>query len=312
MVHLTPSAHALFARQHGAASTRQLLEAGLTPRQLRHLQQSGGLELVLRGAYRTPSVPETESSRCAAVCLARLDVAIAGPTAGRLWGLRRLPHDHRIHVLAPRASNPAIAKWVVPYRTHARHEHDIVERDDGIRVTTRARTAFDLARWLGAGDLLSVIEQAAHDGGLCDDDFLAVAADWLSPQRPWARRFLQVLDYRLPGGPAESHPEVRVANALRRAGVLGLVRQHRIQLPGYGGARFDLAVPDLRLAVEVDLHPRHRETLGRAADAARDGAASAVGWRTARITEAQYTTSFNERIAEIAALHAQLRVDRGS
>lgn len=307
MVHLTRHAHELLARQHGVASTQQLLDTGLSARQLRHLQQSQDLELVLRGAYRTPSAPDTELARCAAVCAARSDVAIAGPTAGRLWGFRRLPSDHRIHVLAPPASNPAIARWVVPYRTDARHDHDVVDRDDGIRITTRARTAYDLARWLGPDDLLSVIEQAAHDGRLDDGDFLDVAADWLSPRRPWAREFLQTLDRRLPGGAAESHPEVRVAEALGRAGVRGLVRQHRVELPGHGDVRFDLAVPELRWAIEVDLHPRHRETLGIASDERRDRAGGAIGWMTTRVSDVQYQDRFNETIAELAATHADLR-----
>jgi hypothetical protein len=210
-------------------------------------------------------------------------------------------------VLAPPASNPAIARWVVPFRTGARHDHDVVERDDGIRITTRARTAYDLARWLGPDDLLSVIEQAAHDGRLDDGDFLDVAADWLSPRRPWAREFLQALDRRLPGGPAESHPEVRVADALSRAGVRGLVRQHCIQLPGHGDVRFDLAVPELRWAIEIDLHPSHRETLGIASDVRRDRAASAIGWMTSRVSDVQYEERFNETIAELAATHAALR-----
>ena len=307
MATLSSSAHALLARQHGVASTQQLLDAGMSMRRLQRLQHDGGLELVLRGAYRTPSAPVTELSQCAAVCSARPDVAIAGPTAGRLWGFRRLPPDQRIHVLAPPASNPAIARWVVPYRTAARHDHDVIERNDGIRITSRQRTALDLARWLGPDDLLSVIEQAAHDGRLADDDFLEVAADWLSPRRPWARAFLQALDRRLPGGPAESHPEVRVADALSSAGVIGLVRQHRIDLPGHGEVRFDLAIPGLRWAIEVDLHPRHRETMGIAADARRDRAAGTVGWTTTRITKSQYDERFNETIAEVASFHADLR-----
>lgn len=307
MVHLTRHAHELLARQHGVASTQQLLDTGLSARQLRHLQQSQDLELVLRGAYRTPSAPTTELGQCAAVCAARPDVAIAGPTAGRLWGFRRLRPDRRIHVIAPRASNPAIARWVVPYRTDARHDADILQRDDGIRITTRARTAYDLARWLGPDDLLSVIEQAAHDGRLDDSEFLDIAADWLSPRRPWAREFLQTLDRRLPGGPAESHPEVRVAEALGRAGVRGLVRQHCIELPGHGDVRFDLAIPVLRWAIEVDLHPSHRETLGIASDARRDRAAGAIGWMTSRVSDVQYQEQFNETIAELAATHADLR-----
>ena len=312
MAHITPHAHELLASQHGAVSVEQLLATGLCIREVRHLQRVGDLELVLRGAYRTPSAPITEASRCAAVCLARPDVVVAGPTAGRLWGLRRQPPDQRIHVIAPRASQPAAKRWIVPYRTDAIHDHDIVMRDDGIRVTSRARTALDLARWLDSDDLLSVIEQVSHDGRLDDDDLLAVAADWLSPQRQWVRRFLNTLDRRLPGGPAESHPEIRVASALGAAGVRGLVRHYEIDLPGYGRARFDLAVPGLRWAIEVDLHPVHRETAGSVADARRDRAATDMGWITSRIDGCAYRHRFNERIAEIAAVQPHIRLRAAS
>jgi len=307
VVHLTRQAHELFARQHGAASVGQLLDAQLTARQIRHLEQAGSIAMVLRGAYRSPSVADGELSRCAAVCLARSDVAVAGPTAGRLWGFRRLPDDRRIHVLAPRASNPAIAAWVVPYRTDARHDIDVVGREDGIRLTTRSRTAFDLARWLRPDDLLSVIEQAMHDGRLTEGEMFDVAVDWLSPQRPWARRYLLMLERRLPGGTAESHPEVRVAIALVRLGVRGLVRQHRIELPDHRRARFDLAVPELRWAIEVDLHPTHRQTAGILADERRDRAANAIGWVTTRITKSQYDHDFDQTMARVAAEHADHR-----
>jgi len=256
---------------------------------------------VLRGAYRTPSAPFDELARCAAVSAARPDVAVAGPTAGRLWGFRRLPRDHRVHVIAPPASNPSIAPWVVPYRTAAIHSHDIVHRLDGIRITTRARTAFDLARWLGPDDLLSVIEQAIHDGRLEESEMWAVAADWISPRRSWASCFLRQLTRRLSGGAAESHPEVRIATALVDAGVPGLVRQHPIDLPGYGRARFDLAIPSVRWAIEVDVHPTHEGTVGSAADSRRDAAASMVGWETTRITRADYELRFTDVVAELVA-----------
>jgi very-short-patch-repair endonuclease len=81
-----------------------------------------------------------------------------------------------------------------------------------------------------------------------------------------------------------------------------------VQLPGHGDVRFDLAVPDLRWAIEVDLHPRHRETMGIASDTRRDRAAAAIGWTTSRVTETQYDHRFNETIADLAALHSRLRV----
>jgi hypothetical protein len=293
MAQLTSSAHEHFARQHGVASVSQLRRSGLGLRQIERLARDGAIELVVRGVYQSCSVRLDELGRCAAVCLLRSDLAVAGPTAGRIWGFRRLPPDSRVHVIGPPASQPTISSWVRVYRTAAIHDHDVVERPDGIRVTTRQRTAFDLARVLGRDDLLSVIEQAMHDGRLDDDDLREVAVDWLSPRRRWARTFLLQLDRRIAGGAAESHPEVVVGEALAAAGVRGLVRQFEIDIPGYGPARFDLAIPRRRLAIEIDIFPTHDETIGRLRDRRRDAASAAIGWTTARVDRATYESGLS-------------------
>lgn len=302
-MHLTTRAHELFASQHGVASVEQLCRTGLSIRQIELLADAGALELVLRGAYRSPSRTFDEMARCSGVCLARPRAVIAGPTAGRLWGFRGLPHDRRIHVIGPPASNPAIADWVVPYRTAAIHPDDVIQRTDGIRVTTRERTAFDLARHLGPDRLLSVIEQAMHDGGIDEQRMRDVAVDWISRQRPWVWHYLRQLDRRLAGGPAESHPEIVVASALSAAGVRGLVRQHELVIPGYGPARFDLALPRLRWAIEVDIFPTHDETLGRARDRRRDAAAALAGWTTRRLDRATHDTDLDRWVADTAATY---------
>lgn len=297
MTHLGSAVHQLFARQHGVASIDQLIGAGLTHRQVEYLGHRGDLVSVIRGAYRTPSVALDELSRCAAVSLAHPLVAVSGPTAGRLWGFRRVSADRRIHVVAPRHWRATAATWCVAYRTDAIRREDVVERPDAIRVTSRARTALDLSRHLRSDDdLLSVIEQAAFDGGLRDGDLRAVAVDW-APRRPFVRRFLRQLDRRLANGAAESEPEVYVGEALRQAGVEGLVRQHHIDLPGYGAARFDLALPACRWALEVDVFPTHAETIGRRRDARRDAAASRCGWTVRRISAEEYRTDFDRAIA---------------
>jgi very-short-patch-repair endonuclease len=196
---------------------------------------------------------------------------------------------------------------VKTYRTAAIHPHDVVARRDGIRVTTRARTAFDLARHLRADDLLSVIEQALHDGRIDDDVLRRVAVDWLSPRRPWARAFLRQLDRRLMGGTAESHPEVRVGTALAECGVRGLVRQHELDIPGYGPARFDLAVPKVRWAIEIDVFPTHDQTIGRLRDRRRDAAAVNCGWTTTRLERTEYEVDFDGWIERTAAHYRTLR-----
>jgi very-short-patch-repair endonuclease len=199
---------------------------------------------------------------------------------------------------------------VIPYRTAAFHPGDVLRRPDGIAVTSRARTALDLARWVVGTDLLSIIEQVMRDGQLTDSDLREVAIDWLSPQRPWIRSFLGLLDGRLRGGPAESHGEVVLGDALVAAGLVGLERQYRIDLPGYGPARFDLAVPSIRLAIEIDLHPTHAESAGRDRDAARDAAAARSGWCVERIREAGFGRQLGATTRRLMRVVTSLTVER--
>ncbi|MFK8022728.1 MAG: hypothetical protein AB8G26_02085 [Ilumatobacter sp.] len=301
MAHLTPAAHLLFAQQHGVASLSQLVDAGLPIRRIEHLERRGDIVSVVRGAYRSASVHLDEAGRCAALSLAHPHLVVAGPTAGRLWGFRRVGSDLRIHVLAPRNWRASSATWCSVFRTDALDRDDVVHRSDGIRVTTRRRTALDLSRHLTSDDhLLSVIEQAAADGGLRDGDLRAVAVDW-AHRRPWVRRFLSQLDRRLDGAAAESEPEIVVGEGLVRRGVRGLIRQHRLDLPSGRHVRFDLAVPDARFAVEVDVFPTHGDAVGRRRDAQRDRAVAGLDWTVRRISAQQYRSGREARLDAIAS-----------
>ena len=62
-------------------------------------------------------------------------------------------------------------------------------------------------------------------------------------------------------------------------------------------ARFDLAVPDARWALEIDVFPTHAETVGRERDALRDAAAAALGWRVCRIGAREYGERFETAIS---------------
>jgi len=305
MTQFTRAALAHFGTHHGIASISDLENAGLSRYAIRSLVRAGSLELVLQGAYRLPAVPLDEIGRCAAVCAAHADVIVSGPTAGRIWGFRQLPRDHRIHLLVPPTSQRTIAGWVQPYRTSAFHPEDVVVRSDGISVTSRQRTVLDLARTLDPMSLLSVAEQAMSDGHLGSDDMRRVAIDWLSPRRPWLRSYLEVLDQRLSGGAADSHYEVLLGDALKRAGIGGLVRQHSINLPGYGPALFDLAVPQLRWAIEIDVFPTHFETAGRGSDKWRDRSANKVGWSVARVVQADFGSSLEATVGRLLAAYRQ-------
>ncbi len=194
MAIFTTEALEFLRTHHGIATAAELQRCGMSSPAVRSLIESGNLAAVLKGVYRIPAVTLDEAARCAAVCAAHPTLAISGPTAGRLWGLRRLPRDHRIHVLAPPASHPSIAPWVVAYRTAAVHPCDVVQRPDGINVTSRARTALDLARFVPPTDLLSIIEQVIRDGDLHEDELrcgccrLDVVPATMDPAVPRAAR----------------------------------------------------------------------------------------------------------------------------
>lgn len=284
MTRFTREALQHFARTHGVASRADLHRCGLTRHQVESLRRAGSLVPVLRGVYRMPAVPWTELGRCVAVCRVHPSAVIAGPTAGRIWGFRQLPGDHRVHVLVPPHAQPTIARWVVPHRTSARHDDERTVRGDGIVVASRLRTAADLARWpISDRALGSILEQALHDGGHQPDELRRLAFAWRSPNRPWTKRVLGLLGDRVPGGAAESHAEFVVGEALVDAGVTGITRQFSLVVPAFGRVRFDLAVPRLRWAIEVDVFPTHAETAGIRADRQRDAAVAGVGWETTRV-----------------------------
>lgn len=279
---------------HGIVSTDQLAGLGCRPTDVRALVRTGLLEQVLQGAYRARGQPLSRHGRLLAVCVAHPNGVVGGPSAGSWWGFRRLPPVARVvedgdlidpvYVIVPPHSNPTVRRWVTPYRTAAIHpDVDIVELPDGLRVTSRARTVLDLARFVDDVDLLSMIEQAMSDGSVSLGEMYAVASDWLSPRRGWVTRFLRTLDRVLDGGAAESHHETVLGDALRAAGLTGLVRQLDVDLPGYGAARFDVAVPRLAWAIEVDVFPTHAETAGAERDRQRDRASVAAGWTVTRV-----------------------------
>ena len=196
--------------------------------QRKRWSHAGVLERVVDGAYAFTGTRRRRAGevRCS-LHAAEPQLVVAGPTAGRLWDLRRSPRDGLVHVIAPPCSHPCREPWVRAYRTAARRSPTrSCARLDGIRVTSPSRTVVDLTRYVGEDSLASVIEDVLNRG-LCTvaRRCTRTALRLATPGRPWARRFLAVLDRRSPGAPAESDAERRVFEALRPRGVAGLERQ---------------------------------------------------------------------------------------
>ena len=300
------------ADHHSTLTTERIRACGITSSQQRRLIADGVLVRIADGAYRCVGMSPNLPGLCAAASAHPKGLVVAGPTAGLLWGFRRMPRDGLVHVIAPPMSHPIGAPWLRAYRTALLDPSDIVRRDDGIVLTSPARTAVDLARWLSDDDLRSVIDQIEHLRMAQAVTMQRVAMLLATRGRPWARRFLEVLDRRASGGARESHGESLVVNALCARGVLDLQSQRWLTVPDFGSIRLDVAVERLRWGIEIDGHPEHFSEQGAARDRDRDLACDAIGWRVSRIAQLSLDRSFRTSIDRLLAVYRRRSEDIGS
>lgn len=280
---LTPAALAAFAEHHGVASTRLLRACGVGKRRLARLAADGLVVRASEGVYRLAGSPRTLEQRCVEACFAHPQGFITGPTGGMLRALRRIGPSSRIHFAVPHGHHVQVSGGVLLRQTTRVLDWHVERRPDGLNVASAARLAFDLSADLSLVDHASVVEQLMAHHRLSAAELRRIGNDLAYPARRGSAQFLATIASRLPGGPAESHGEVLIGRGLAARGV-PVVAQHEIELPGKRRARFDLAVPAVKWAVEVDGFDEHFLLLGGTSDRRRDRRGHLVGWQTERVS----------------------------
>lgn len=281
---LNEAAMVVFASHHGMATAAMLTIAGVSRRSRQQAVDDDVFEILHERVFHIRSTPLTQEAKCAALCLAYPQGYITGPTAGRLLGLRRMGNDDRIHFAVPHGSNIGPLEGVRLRQTTKVAANHVTKRADGIRLATPARLAFDLAADLSPVNHRSVVEQLLSERRTTVAILAKLGRDLAHPARPGSLQFIATLAARLPGGPAESHPEVLIADGLQRRGVPVVLQVGHLEVPGVGRVRFDMAVPDVRWAVEVDVHPHHL-SFSATKDKRRDRACHRIDWQVDRVTE---------------------------
>lgn len=149
-----PAARAA-ARQHGVISGRQLLDSGLTRRQIRTRIARGALVPVLGDTYRVGGAPGSPEARLAAATLAVPDGSLSHAAAGFVLDL-----PPGVSSTAPELSVHAGARHDLDGVTIHRCR-DLIDRHrtvvNGLPCTTLPRTVIDLAGQLPVpvlGDLV--------------------------------------------------------------------------------------------------------------------------------------------------------------
>lgn len=284
MADLTADAMAWMAAHHNVITTSTLRSCGVSRATTERLVRVGVLRNPHKGVFALESAVQTLEHRCAVLCAAHPGGFITGPTAGTLEGIRRMPPAAGLHYAVQHGKHLLQEPGVLFRQTTRLPASHRRRRFDGIVIATPRRLAFDLGTDLSPLDHLSALHQLLDDGRVTLEELVAIGDLLCHPARHGSRRFREML-VRLGGGaPAQSHPEVVLAEALRWRNV-PVEHQSRVVRVGDRLARIDLAVPAVRWGVELDIHPEHRTLEGHGGDARRYRDLHALAWQIEPVSE---------------------------
>ncbi len=291
----------LFSQQFGMISARQLIEKGCSERTIRRMASEGALQTVLPGVFRSPSWPMGREQLMVAGCLRNSAAALAFTTAGQIHGLRKM-FDDRVHLLVPHGSSPDLPGLVV-HRCRKIDPEDIVPLGNGMRVTSVARTLFDVGGVIGHRRVVSALENALDRKLVNMDTMSEVTLRLFHRRRPGSREIRSALLARSDWTSAlQSDLEVRVLAAIRRAGLPMPVVQYELSFEDGHIVRFDFAWPHIRVALEVDHSFWHVGSEESRKDKQRDRKVATLSWQTLRITEDDVRVGLDGVMLDLAAI----------
>lgn len=290
----------------GLVVRRQLVSAGLTSPQITRRVRSGRLHVIHRSVYSLVDGPLDQTQLAIAACLAVPDGVISTCNAGNLHGLRGVP-QRRVEMVVPPGRHPGVS-GVLFRRSNRMPDHHVEHWANGIRVTTPARTIYDLGVLMDEAAHRNMLSDALNRGIVTMEELAAVGQELSGRGRPGsaAHRRLGVTDpVRLVGVMSEG--ELRLGDALADLG-LGIVRQHPLTLPSGRPVLVDLAFPDLQLAVEVD-HPQwHATPEALQRDHSRDNEMTVMAWEHLRFTTDDVTDRLGSCAAIVREVHRRRRL----
>jgi very-short-patch-repair endonuclease len=285
----------LATRQHGVVSRRQLLALGFGTEAIKSRLGEGRLsslhEEVYAVGHRRIGI---RGEWWAAVLAYGPDAVLSHRTAAALWGLRRA--RGRIDVTAPTGRQGTRRRerlWI--HRCKLAPEDWMTQ--DGLRVTTVARTLFDFAEIASFDALKHAAEEADRLKLLRVRELQAVC------ERGYGRRALRPARRLL----AELEPPSEGRSPLEQR-FHEFLREHRIPEPHRNvevlGHEVDALWPQARLIAELDGFAFHRHRAAFERDRARDTRLLLAGYRTIRITHRRLDTESGSLAAEIRLLLA--------
>jgi hypothetical protein len=279
---------------------------GVGRRQLARMTVAGHLRPLVRGVYAAAQLPDTMTSRTAALALVvSEDAVVCSRTAAWLHGVPILPRSARmepppvqcVHVTDTRVRRPG-----VDGRRRQLLPHDVVEVG-GIRVTTPLRTALDLGRLLWRYDALAAL-----------DGFLRHGVDHhrLIEEMPRFRGYRGVIQLRALAPLADPRAESPGESALRLNWIESGLPSPELQWwveddLGHPIYRLDLADPECRYCAEYDGEDFHTNDADRAHDDGRRDWLRDRGWTIDVFTKKEIYGRQPDPLPILVGGHAEAR-----
>jgi len=269
----------LAADQHGVVERGQALAAGVTARMIERRTASGRWVAVHPGVYRLAGAPASWQQRLVAATMATGGVA-SHRAAARLWGLDVAPTERVVITVAGTSRRSTRGVIVHHTRSLAGRDRAVLQ---GIPCTSAGRTLLDLAAELAFDDLEAAVDSALRDGWASVHHL----ARWVPLSgRKGSAALRRLVEDRRANPPFGSRREALVCRLLVAAGVPMPRRQFELRAcDGRLVARFDLAWPEWRIAVEFASYRHHAGRRAWRRDATRANWATAFGWRVFTATD---------------------------
>ncbi|MDT4936480.1 MAG: hypothetical protein QOG80_151 [Pseudonocardiales bacterium] len=282
--------------QAGVISRPQLRAAGVSRDQADHLVAVAGLSVLTRGVYLVGGAPRTYRSRLWAALLATRG-ALGYATAGELWGVIE-ERSTTIHVVVPHDRHVTAPHGV---RLHRWRPEDVpIVKQDGLALTARSWTVLTLIGSLPDHRSQTLADRAVQQGWIT-----AAAVDERLrrfPGRHGNTRLRRIATVLGDGAAAES--ERRLHRILRSAGIGGWRPNYAVWIDGDLVAVVDVALLELKIAIEVDGMAHHIDPDRFQRDRTRQNRLIALGWTVLRFTWTDLTERPGYVIATIRRLAA--------
>jgi very-short-patch-repair endonuclease len=281
-----PDSLQIAARQFGTITRRQLLDHGVSSSAISRARCAGLLVEVVPGVLRFASSPETFMMRCMAVQHATAPGGyLSGWTAGRLYGLRKMPASP-IHVIVATNTKRSLPDWVECHRSSWFDDDDRIVRPDGLAVAEPMRMLFALGAAFNQFRFERAAEDAWHLGVITPADAWSYLERHRCRGKDGVATLERWLERALPRSrPTQSDLERIFLEALARRSVPEPATQYPLELLTGEVIHLDIAWPDIRLAVEPGSSWWHGGDAGQRNDQQRDRACTEVGWLTLRFDE---------------------------